>query len=58
MAAGEAIAPHVGEFREGLTFTRYYWQLELDERLRPTGREIVAGGPPPPRGATHQTETS
>jgi carbamoyl-phosphate synthase large subunit len=49
MAAGEAIAPHVGEFREGRTFTRYYWQLELDERLRPTGREIVPGGPPPPR---------
>ncbi|MGH2852984.1 MAG: ATP-grasp domain-containing protein [Solirubrobacteraceae bacterium] len=49
MAAGEAIAPHVGEFREGRTFTRYYWQLELDERLQPTGREIVPGGPPPPR---------
>ncbi len=49
MAAGEAIAPHVGEFREGLTFTRYYWQLELDEALRPTGREIVPGGPPAPR---------
>jgi carbamoyl-phosphate synthase large subunit len=49
MAAGETIAPHVGEFHEGRTFTRYYWQLELDERLRPTGREIVPGGPPPPR---------
>jgi carbamoyl-phosphate synthase large subunit len=48
MAAGEHIEPHVGEFREGGTFTRYYWQLELDERLRPTGREIVAGGPPAP----------
>jgi carbamoyl-phosphate synthase large subunit len=48
MAAGEAVAPHVGEFREGGTFTRYYWQLELDERLRPTGREIVPGGPPTP----------
>jgi hypothetical protein len=31
----------VGEFRAGLTFTRYYWQLELDERLSPTGRDIV-----------------
>ena len=31
MAAGEQIEPHVGEFREGRTFTRYYWQLELDE---------------------------
>jgi carbamoyl-phosphate synthase large subunit len=49
LAAGETIAPHVGEFREGATFTRYYWQLELDEQLRPTGREIVPGGPPPPR---------
>jgi carbamoyl-phosphate synthase large subunit len=46
MAAGEQIAPHVGEFREGTTFTRYYWQLELDEHMRPTGREIVPGGPP------------
>jgi carbamoyl-phosphate synthase large subunit len=41
IAAGERIEPHVGEFREGNTFTRYYWQLELDERLQPTGREIV-----------------
>jgi carbamoyl-phosphate synthase large subunit len=49
MAAGERIAPHVGEFREGGTFTRYYWQLELDERLCPTGREIVGAGPPAPR---------
>jgi carbamoyl-phosphate synthase large subunit len=48
MAAGEAIAPHVGEFQEGRTFTRYYWQLELDKQLRPTGREIVPGGPPAP----------
>jgi carbamoyl-phosphate synthase large subunit len=49
MAAGETIAPHVGEFHEGMTFTRYYWQLELDGQLQPTGREIVRGGPPPPR---------
>jgi carbamoyl-phosphate synthase large subunit len=49
MAAGERIEPHVGEFREGLTFTRYYWQLELDRELAPTGREIVPGGPPRPR---------
>ncbi|HEX3520363.1 MAG TPA: ATP-grasp domain-containing protein [Solirubrobacteraceae bacterium] len=49
MAAGELIEPHVGEFRSGLTFTRYYWQLELDEHLHPTGRDIVAGGPPVPR---------
>jgi carbamoyl-phosphate synthase large subunit len=48
MAAGEHVAPHVGEFRAGMTFTRYYWQLELDAQLQPTGREIVRGGPRPP----------
>ena len=48
MAAGEHVEPHVGEFNEGLTFTRYYWQLELDTQLKPTAREIVAGGPPAP----------
>jgi carbamoyl-phosphate synthase large subunit len=41
MAAGERVEPHVGEFRAGMTFTRYYWQLELDEQLQPTGRDIV-----------------
>ena len=46
LAAGETVAPHVGEFDAGMTFTRYYWQLELDERLSPTGRDIVPGGPP------------
>ncbi len=49
MAAGEAPVPHVGEFNAGMTFTRYYWQLELDEALAPTGREIVPGGPARPR---------
>jgi carbamoyl-phosphate synthase large subunit len=49
MAAGERVEPHVGEFRAGMTFTRYYWQLELDERLAPTGRDIVPGGPQEPR---------
>jgi carbamoyl-phosphate synthase large subunit len=49
LAAGEPVAPHVGEFRAGMTFTRYYWQLELDERLAPTGREIVPDGTPSPR---------
>ncbi|HEY6396489.1 MAG TPA: ATP-grasp domain-containing protein [Solirubrobacteraceae bacterium] len=49
MADGEDVEPHVGEFREGITFTRYYWQLELDERLEPTGRDIVVPpGPPTP----------
>ena len=41
MARGERVQPHVGEFRAGVTFTRYYWQLELDERMAPTGREIA-----------------
>jgi carbamoyl-phosphate synthase large subunit len=50
MARGERIDPHLGEFRAGVTFTRYYWQLELDEAMRPTGRDIVEPpGPPPPR---------
>jgi carbamoyl-phosphate synthase large subunit len=43
MAAGETIEPHVGEFEAGTTFTRYYWQLELDAGMRPTGRQIVRG---------------
>jgi carbamoyl-phosphate synthase large subunit len=49
MAGGEEVEPHVGEFRADISFTRYYWQLELDAQLRPTGREIVPGGPRPPR---------
>ena len=50
MARGERVEPHVGEFRAGATFTRYFWQLELDESMRPTGRDIVdPPGPPPPR---------
>jgi carbamoyl-phosphate synthase large subunit len=50
MARGETIDPHLGQFRAGVTFTRYYWQLELDEQLRPTGRDIVdPPGPPAPR---------
>ena len=50
MARGEQVEPHVGEFRAGTTFTRYFWQLELDDELRPTGRDIVSpAGPPSPR---------
>ena len=49
MAEGKAVDPHVGEFRHGHTFTRWYWQIELDDDLKPTGRDIVADGPPPPR---------
>jgi carbamoyl-phosphate synthase large subunit len=47
MARGEQIEPHLGAFRANVTFTRYYWQLELDEQLRPTARDIVE--PPGPR---------
>ena len=50
MAAGERVEPHVGEFRAGVTFTRYFWQLELDAALQPTARDILAPpGPPRPR---------
>ena len=49
MARGETVEPHVGEFRHGQTFTRWYWQLELDEQKQPTGRDIVTGGPRSPR---------
>jgi carbamoyl-phosphate synthase large subunit len=49
MGAGENVEPHVGEFQAGCTFTRYFWQLELDEAMAPTGRDIVPGGPPDPR---------
>jgi carbamoyl-phosphate synthase large subunit len=49
MASGESPEPHVGEFHAGRTFTRYYWQLELDEDMQPTGREIVPGGSGPQR---------
>lgn len=48
MAGGQTIEPHVGEFNAGMTFTRYYWQLELDDQLRPTGRDILPDGPPRP----------
>jgi carbamoyl-phosphate synthase large subunit len=49
MAAGERIEPHVGEFVAGRIFTRFFWQIELDEDFRPTGRDIVPDGPRPPR---------
>jgi len=50
MADGETPEPHVGDFAAGTTFTRYFWQLELDADLRPTGRDIVSPpGPPAPR---------
>jgi carbamoyl-phosphate synthase large subunit len=49
MSRGERVEPHVGEFRAGRTFSRFYWQIELDESLSPTGRDIVEGGPRAPR---------
>ena len=50
MASGEDVEPHVGQYVAGRTFTRYFWQLELDEALAPTGRDIVTPpGPPAPR---------
>jgi carbamoyl-phosphate synthase large subunit len=49
MACGERIEPHVGDFLAGRTFTRFYWQIELDESFAPTGRDIVPDGPRPPR---------
>jgi carbamoyl-phosphate synthase large subunit len=49
LAAGERIEPHVGDFAPGNTFTRWYWQIELDERMEPTERDIVSDGPRPPR---------
>ena len=50
MARGETIEPHIGQYRARVTFSRYYWQLELDTDLKPTGRDIVAPpGPPRPR---------
>ncbi|MDX6708392.1 MAG: carbamoyl-phosphate synthase large subunit [Solirubrobacteraceae bacterium] len=53
LARGEQVEPHVGDFAHGHTFTRYFWQLELDAHLRPTGRDIVADGPRDPRSASH-----
>ena len=49
MAAGERVEPHVGEFRAGMTFTRYYWQLELDEQLAPDRPRDRARRPARPR---------
>jgi carbamoyl-phosphate synthase large subunit len=49
MARGETIEPHVGDFQAGVTFTRWYWQTELDEAMEPTGRDIVPEGPRKPR---------
>ncbi len=54
LASGDTVEPHVGEFRDGSTFTRYYWQLELDEQMCPTGREIVPWAPAAPgAGSAH-----
>jgi len=42
MARGEAVEPHVGEYRCGLHFTRYFSQLELDADLQPTDRPMIS----------------
>ncbi|HEX4838106.1 MAG TPA: ATP-grasp domain-containing protein [Solirubrobacteraceae bacterium] len=57
MAAGEHVEPHVGEYTAGITFTRYYWQLELDERMEPTGKDILPGGFPSPRRSSRHPHT-
>ena len=49
LATGQPVEPHVGDFLAGRTFTRFFWQIELDEELRPTGRDIVPDGPRRPR---------
>jgi carbamoyl-phosphate synthase large subunit len=49
LACGERVEPHVGEFEAGRTFTRFFWQIELDEGFEPTGRDIVPDGPRAPR---------
>ena len=46
MARGERIEPHVGEFRAGVSFTRYFWQLELDEAC---GRPVATSSCRPVR---------
>ena len=52
MANGERIKPHIGTFQEGVSFSRYFWHLELTESescdLEPTGRDFIEGGPPLP----------
>jgi carbamoyl-phosphate synthase large subunit len=52
MASGEAVEPHVGEYRKGIYFARFNWQIELDEQMRPTGRDIVERGFVQPGGPT------
>ena len=41
MASGETIEPHVGDFKAGLTFTRWFSEMELDENLNPTNRPML-----------------
>lgn len=52
MARGERVEPRIGDFKEGVIFTRYFWHLELvageDDGLVPTGRDFVEEGPPRP----------
>ena len=57
MARGERIEPHVGEFRAGISFTRYFWQLELDEAAaadRTRHRRAARSSPPTRRAGPAQ----
>ena len=58
MARGEEIEPHVGEFRAGVTFTRYYWQLELDARVPADGARHRRAAGPTPSSLTASTPSS
>ena len=49
MARGERIEPHVGEFRHGHTFTRWYWQTRA--RRRTCARPGATSSPDGPRAA-------
>ena len=51
MAAGERVEPHVGDFEAGMTFTRWFWQTELDADMARRDAlvdELQRRTPPPP----------
>ena len=49
MARGETIEPHVGEFRPGTRSRAGTGRSSSTRSCEPTGRDIVADGPRPPR---------
>ena len=55
MARGERVEPHVGEFRHGHTFTRWYWQLELDADHEPDRPRHRPERPAPPALSSRST---